>query len=101
MFTKGVMRGFLFFLFVLAGFARTPEWDRARELYQRTEYAQALALLERVPNKDADTLQLIGQSHFMQGDYKQAGDAFEKALALAPRSSELNRLLGNVYGRRA
>jgi tetratricopeptide (TPR) repeat protein len=48
-----------------------------------------------------DTLQLIGQCHFMQGDYKQAADAFEKALALAPRSSELHRLLGNVYGRRA
>ena len=81
--------------------AKTPEWDRAHELYQRTEYAQALAVLDRVPNKDADTLQLIGQCHFMQGDYKQAGEAFEKALALAPRSSELHRLLGNVYGRRA
>jgi Flp pilus assembly protein TadD len=37
----------------------------------------------------------------MQGDYKQAGDAFEKAIALAPRNSELHRLLGSVYGRRA
>ena len=37
----------------------------------------------------------------MQGDYKQATESFEKALALAPRSSELHRLLGNAYGRRA
>jgi Flp pilus assembly protein TadD len=81
--------------------AKTPEWDRAHELYQRTDYAQALAVLDRVPNKDVDTLQLIGECHFMQGDYKQAGDAFEKALVLAPRSSELHRLMGNVYGRRA
>jgi len=100
------MRGFLLSLFTIAvsaGFvsAKSHEWDRAHELYQRTEYGQALSLLERVANKDADTLQLIGQCHFMQGDYKQAGDAFEKALALAPRSSELHRLLGNVYGRRA
>jgi len=100
------MRGFPVFLFVLAVTAgslsaKTPEWDRAHELYQRTEYAQALSVLDRVPNKDVDTLQLIGQCHFMQGDYKQAGDAFEKALALAPRSSELHRLLGIVYGRRA
>lgn len=100
------MRGLPVFLFALAVSAgsvsaRTPEWDRAHELYQRTEYAQALSALDRVPNKDADTLQLIGQCHFMQGDYKQAGEAFEKALALAPRSSELHRLLGNVYGRRA
>jgi len=100
------MRGFLGFLLALAlsagsVSAKTPEWDRAHELYQRTEYAQALAVLNQVPNKDVETLQLIGQCHFMQGDYKQAGDAFEKALALAPRSSELHRLLGSVYGRRA
>ena len=100
------MRGLYLLLITLAasaGFvsAKTPEWDRAHELYQRTEYAQALSVLDRVSDKDADTLQLIGQCHFMQGDYKQAGDAFEKALALAPRSSELHRLMGNVYGRRA
>jgi len=100
------MRGLLVFLLTVAmsavpALAKTPEWDRAHELYQRTEYSQALSVLDRIPNKDVDTLQLIGQCHFMQGDYKQAGDAFEKALALAPRSSELHRLLGNVYGRRA
>jgi Flp pilus assembly protein TadD len=100
------MRGLFLFLFALAASAgsvsaKTAEWDRAHEFYQRTEYTQALSVLDRVPNKDADTLQLIGQCHFMQGDYKQAGEAFELALALAPRSSELHRLLGNVYGRRA
>ena len=100
------MRGFIVLLLALAVSAgsvsaRTPEWDRAHELYQRTEYTQALAVLNQVPNKDVETLQLIGQCHFMQGDYKQAGDAFEKALALTPRNSELHRLLGNVYGRRA
>jgi len=100
------MRGFIVLLLALAVSAgsvsaRTPEWDRAHELYQRTEYTQALAVLNQVPNQDVETLQLIGQCHFMQGDYKQAGDAFEKALALTPRNSELHRLLGNVYGRRA
>jgi Flp pilus assembly protein TadD len=100
------MRGFLVFLLALvvsvgSVSAKTQEWERAHELYQRTEYTQALVVLNQVPNKDVDTLQLIGQCHFMQGDYKQAGEAFEKALALAPRSSELHRLLGNVYGRRA
>ena len=100
------MRGFVLFLLALAVSAgsmaaKTPEWDQAHELYQRTEYTQALALLNQVPKKDVDTLQLIGQCHFMQGDYKQAGEAFEKALALEPRSSELHRLLGSVYGRRA
>jgi Flp pilus assembly protein TadD len=100
------MRGLPVFLLVLAVSAgsisaRPPEWTRAHELYQRTEYSQALAVLDRVPNKDADTLQLIGQCYFMQGDYKRAGEAFEQALTLMPKSSELHRLLGNVYGRRA
>jgi tetratricopeptide (TPR) repeat protein len=81
--------------------AKTPDWNRAHELYQRTEYMQALAILDRAPDQDADTLQLIGQCHFMRGDYKQAGEAFEKALALEPRNSELHRLMGTVYGRRA
>jgi len=81
--------------------AKTPEWDRAHDLYQRTEYTQALAVLDRVSPKDVDTLELVGLCYFMQGDYKRAGDAFEKALALAPKNSELHRLMGNVYGRRA
>ena len=96
------MRGFeLLLLFSWAAWAKAPEWDRAHELYQRTEYSQALRLLETTPSKSADELQLIGQCHFMQGDYKKASEAFEKALALEPKSSELHRWLGNVYGRRA
>jgi tetratricopeptide (TPR) repeat protein len=100
------MRGLLFVLFALAvpagsASAKTPEWDRAYDLYQRTQYTQALTLLDRAHNKDADTLQLIGQCRLMQGDYKQAAEAFEKALALTPQSSELRRLMGTVYGRRA
>jgi hypothetical protein len=67
------MRGLAFFLFVLAVSAgsvsaKTAEWDRAHDLYQRTQYAQALALLNQAAEKDADTLELIGQCHFMQGD---------------------------------
>ena len=100
------MRGFILLLFVLAlspgsVFAKSPELERAHELYQRTEYTQALAILDRLPNRDADTLQLAGQCHFMNGDYKRAAESFEKALALNPQSSELHRLLGTVYGRRA
>ena len=96
------MRGLLLpFFFSLALSARTPEWERARELYQRTDYPQALLVLERIPNKSADEFQLAGQCHFMQGDYRQAGEAFEKALALAPENSELHRWMGSVYGRRA
>jgi len=91
----------LLFLFSLVLWAKTPEWDRAHELYQRTEYVQALRVLDQISDKGVDELQLAGQCHFMQGDYGKATEAFEKALALAPRSSELHRWLGNAYGRRA
>jgi len=37
-----VMRGSLLFLFAFGLCARTPEWYSANELYQRTEYVQAL-----------------------------------------------------------
>jgi Flp pilus assembly protein TadD len=95
------LRLFLLFLFAAGLWARTPEWDRAHELYQRTEYSQALELLDRASNKGADEFQLAGQCHFMEGDYKKATEAFEKAPALAPRNSEIHRWLGNAYGRRA
>jgi tetratricopeptide (TPR) repeat protein len=95
------MRGLLLFLFALSVWGRGPEASRARELYQRTEYLQALAVLDRISNKSADELQLVGQCYFMQGEYRRATEAFEKALPLAPRDSELHRWLGNAYGRRA
>lgn len=96
-----MLRGLTVFLFALAVSAKTPEWERAHDLYQRTEYFQAVSVLEAVPNKGVDEFQLLGECDLMQGDYKKATDAFEKALALSPRNAELHRLLGNVYGRRA
>src|SRR5579864_8292956 len=95
------MRGLLLFLFALTIWAKGPQWDHALELYKRTEYPQALAVLGRISDKGPDEFQLVGQCYFMQGDYKKASEAFEQALALAPRNSELHRWLGNAYGRRA
>jgi len=81
--------------------AGSPEWDRAHELYQRTEYKQSLAVLLPLSDKDAATLQLIGQSYFMLGEYKKATESFEKSIQLEPGSSELYHWLGRSYGRRA
>ncbi len=93
------VRLFLLLTSILA--ARTPEWDRAHELYQRTEYQQSLALLLPAPQKDAATLQLIGQSYFMLGEYKKATESLEKGLALEPNNAEMLHWLGRTYGRRA
>jgi tetratricopeptide (TPR) repeat protein len=81
--------------------AGSPEWDRANELYQHTEYQQSLTALLRLNPKDVGTLQLIGQDYFMLGDYKKASDAFEKAVSLAPKDAVCAHWLGRTYGRRA
>src|SRR5271169_201442 len=87
--------------------AQAPaEYQRARELYQRTEYQASLNLLLPLGNDGAPQFQLMGQDSFMLGDYKKATDAFDKALALLqasqkPASQELYVWLGRAYGRRA
>jgi tetratricopeptide (TPR) repeat protein len=77
------------------------DWDQARELYQRTDYLQSLALLVAAHEKDAATEQLIGQNYFMLGEYKKATDAFERALAPDPDNASVLHWLGRAYGRRA
>ncbi|MEO8096404.1 MAG: tetratricopeptide repeat protein [Acidobacteriota bacterium] len=81
--------------------AKTPEWDRAYQLYQKTEYKQSLALLRSAPRQDSDSTLLIGKNYYGLGDYKDATDALEKAAALAPKSSEIQGWLGRAWGRRA
>jgi tetratricopeptide (TPR) repeat protein len=81
--------------------AKSPEWDRAHELYQRTDYNQSLAVLLPIHQKDAATLQLIGQNYFMLGDYKKSTDALEKASVMEPGNSALFHWLGRAFGRRA
>jgi Flp pilus assembly protein TadD len=81
--------------------ATSPEWTRANSLYQQTEYRQSLQLLEKQPQKDAATLQLMGQDLFMLGEFKKATEAFEKAVALDPNNPKLLHWLGRTYGRRA
>ncbi len=75
--------------------------DRAKELYQRTDYKASLQLLATDPAPSAATHSLIGKNHFMLGEWKQATDSFEQAIALAPTNAEYTLWLGRTYGRRA
>lgn len=75
--------------------------DRAKELYQRTDYKASLQVLAQDQAPSAATHCLIGQNHFMLGDWKLAADSFEQALALAPNNAEYALWLGRTYGRRA
>lgn len=84
--------------------AASGDYERALELYQRTEYRQAITALgsPKPPAKsDSKTLQLQGQCYFGLADYKKATEIFEEAVVLAPGRSELFHWLGRAYGRRA
>jgi Flp pilus assembly protein TadD len=81
--------------------AATPEWTRAHELYQKTEYKESLAVLQAVHSKDGASLLLMGQNFFMLGEYKKASDVLEKAVAMDPNNAKAAYWLGRTYGRRA
>jgi len=81
--------------------ASPNELDRARQLYQATEYSAALKVLNRLPNKTAEVYALIGQSQFMNGEYKRAAESFDKAVAQDPQNSEYRHWLGRSFGRQA
>jgi tetratricopeptide (TPR) repeat protein len=81
--------------------AAGPEFDRARKLYNLTEFDQSLKILQVIPQKDGAVYDLIGRNYYMQGDFKKATEALEKAVAADPDNSEFNLWLGRAYGRRA
>src|ERR1035437_10344690 len=84
-----------------AMWAGGPEFDRARKLYNLTEFEQSLKILQAIPQKDGAVHDLIGRNYYMQGDYKKATETLEKAVAAEPGNSEFNLWLGRAYGRRA
>jgi tetratricopeptide (TPR) repeat protein len=73
-------------------------------LYNRTEYAAAVAVLNR-SDADARNLELLGQCWYMLGDFKKATDALEKAAAMdtpgSMNASMIQTWLGRAWGRRA
>ena len=78
-----------------------PELDRARRLYETTDFAQSLKILQAIPEKDAAVHELIGLNFYMEGEYKKASEAMEKAVAAAPENSDYVLWLARAFGRRA
>ncbi len=83
---------------VLAG---SPELDRARKLYNTTDFDGSLRILQTIHVKDVEVYELMGRDYYMLGDYKKATDVLEKAVAATPQSSDAAMWLGRAYGRRA
>ncbi len=86
-------------LFVWSAYA-APDMS-ARALYERTDYEASLQILTRDPSPGADGYALMGKDYYMLGNYGTAAQFFEKALSLAPHSSEFELWLGRSCGRRA
>jgi tetratricopeptide (TPR) repeat protein len=93
-----------YFLLIAAGatlWASGPDYDRARKLYDLTEFQQSLQVLQGIASKDATVWELIGRNYYGEGDFRKATEALEKAAAADPGSSEIYLWLGRAYGRRA
>jgi FimV-like protein len=90
------------FCLVALGWAQSStELKQAIELYQKTQYRDALAIAESSQPKTDPVYALIGQCYYMLDDYKKAGEAFENAIAAAPKDSLYWDWLGRAYGKRA
>ena len=85
----------------VSGLAFADDLERARDLFQRTDYGAALQILQQIPNKDAEVWEWIGRTHYMSGDFKKATEHLEKAAAADPNNSEYHHWLGRAWGRRA
>jgi len=75
--------------------------QRASDLYGRTKYKESLQVLGSESTLDASGYSLTGKNYFMLGDYKKAGESFEKAASLEPTNPEYALWLGRTYGRKA
>ena len=81
--------------------AAVPDFERALNLYNQTDYDGSLKALLPLQHKDGEALQLIGQNYFMLGDARRASDFFQKAVAAGPDRSSYYHWLGRAFGRRA
>lgn len=81
--------------------AASPELERARKLYNRTDFDGSLKILLRLEPKTAAAFELIGRNYYMEGDFRRATEWLEKAVAADPASSGYALWLGRAYGRRA
>jgi tetratricopeptide (TPR) repeat protein len=75
--------------------------ERARKLYNLTEFQQSIQVLQAIGEKDSGIWELIGQNYFGEGDFKKATEALEKAVAADPGNALAYLWLGRAYGRRA
>lgn len=74
---------------------------QAEKLHRYTDYQGSLKILLPLGQKDARVFSLIGRNYFSLGDFKNATEALEQAVAAEPENSMYYLWLGRAYGRRA
>jgi tetratricopeptide (TPR) repeat protein len=97
------MRVATLMLLAFAGlFGQTSDpLSKAEDLYNHTDYQASLTLVRESGQASGKAYFLLGRDHYMLGNYKKAAEAFERAFAMEPTSSECALWLGRGYGRRA
>lgn len=95
------MKRAVFALFLAAAGALSADLDQARALYERTEYRQALQMVDWKSARSAEELLLAGKSLFGMGEYKKAVEALQRAATVEPASSTVQHWLGKSFGRLA
>ncbi len=93
----------VFLLLTMPGLvmADSTAYEKARLLFEKTDYPASAKLIEMLNDKSGKDLNLLGRNYFMMGEYKKATDSFERATQLEPRSSPHWHWLGRTFGRRA
>src|SRR5262249_32125936 len=80
--------------------AGSPGLEEARKLYQLSDFEKSLAILQKLPQKDAAVWGLIWRHYYGQADLKKATGALVKALAEESNSSEIETCLRRGTRRR-
>ena len=96
-----MVRFSLFLSFASTLLAAGPELERARHLYNATQFEQSLKVLQQISTKEAAVYELTGKNYYMLAEYKKASEALEKAAVADPGNSDYALWAGRAFGRRA
>ena len=98
-----IVATFLPLLLITASMMASSPADiqRAKELYQRTDYEAVVRLLNNQNDQGPAENALLGKAYYQIGEYKKATDSLERAIEDDPKNSDYYDWLGKVYGKRA
>ena len=74
---------------LIAAQTASSDLEQARKLYQYTDYEGSLKILQTIEPKDGTVHALIGQNHYMQGEYKKATESLERAVGGKSRITQI------------